>query len=157
MFHSPSTSSSRTCCGSRATIVGSCSGAFMNWNRPIPPCTVSTLTITATLCNNIHLTFLPASTDSLLLHDLARHAFRRRTRDPHSPNTFRSILYRVLLTPGYMRARTRITTPSTRPRISFVARCFLLFSLTQPHSRITHAFTPLLPFGSAFHSARDQI
>ena len=58
MFHSPSTSSSRTCCGSRATIVGSSSGAFMNWNRP---CTVSTLTITPAPCNNIHLTFLPAS------------------------------------------------------------------------------------------------
>lgn len=58
VFHSPSTSSSRTCCGSRATIVGSSSGTFMNWNRPIPPCTDSTLTITATPCNNIHLTFL---------------------------------------------------------------------------------------------------
>lgn len=61
--YSPSTSSSRTCCGSRATIVGPFARTSMNLNRAILPCPLDfPVAIASTRRNNIHLTFCRAST-----------------------------------------------------------------------------------------------
>lgn len=57
-LYSPSMSSSRTCCGSKATIVDSSSRTFMISNRAPPPFLDFTITITKTRRNNIHLKFV---------------------------------------------------------------------------------------------------